>query len=64
MKKPSRFLEISGILKALGITLQKRLATNEFRVNFSNGGEVTACYEESLEHAYETGLAMSKEEKF
>jgi hypothetical protein len=48
-------------LRALGITLRSMPEYGEYRVNFANGNEATACYETDLQAAVDTGIAMSKE---
>jgi hypothetical protein len=48
-------------LKPLGVTITRRVATGEYRVNFVGGVEPTAYYATDLKDAVETGEAMSKE---
>lgn len=45
-------------LASWGITLRK--VENEYRVNFKNGIEATACYETDIEAAIGTGIAMAQ----
>ena len=63
MKQPSEFLKGSILLRHLGLTLTYKACYQEFRVNFINGGEATACYTDDLQDAIGTGIAMSKEGK-
>jgi hypothetical protein len=46
-------------LRAIGITINKT-RHGEYRVNFTNGYEATASYQDDLESAVATGIAMSK----
>ena len=54
---PLTFVTVAAELRALGITLESR--PGEYRVNFQNGSESTACYTEDLEDALTAGHAMA-----
>ena len=54
---PLRLDMVAAELRALGITLESR--PGEYRVNFRNGKEDTACYTEDLQEALVTGRAMA-----
>lgn len=50
-------------LKPLGITLTRRAATDEYRVNLVGGNEETAYYTDDLKDAVETGEVMARHNK-
>ena len=54
---PLRVDTVAAELRALGITLESR--PGEYRVNFRNGKEDTACYTEDLKEALAAGRAMA-----
>lgn len=54
---PLRLDAVAAELRAIGITLESR--PGEYRVNFRNGKEDTACYTEGLQEALAAGRAMA-----
>jgi hypothetical protein len=54
---PLTFAAVAAELRALGITLESR--PGEYRVNFHNGKEDTACYTDDLQKALAIGQAMA-----
>lgn len=53
----SRFQEVKDKLRVVyKVTITKR--DGEYRVNFINGKEATACYTNDLEDAFGTGVEM------
>lgn len=54
-----RFLDAKNQLKGIGITINRKASTGEFRVNFVNGTEATAYYTNDLQDAIDTGIAMA-----
>ena len=52
--------QAKAILRPLGVTLNSRPDSGEYRVNFVGGGEATACYETDLDGAVSTGKAMAE----
>ncbi len=55
------YTSVRAALNARGLTITKKSATDEFRVNYKGGSEGTAYYTNDLEDAYHTGLAMNAE---
>ena len=54
---PLRLDAVAAELRAIGITLESH--PGEYRVNFRNGKEDTACYTEDLQEALAAGRAMA-----
>lgn len=54
-----RFPFVKTELRALGITITRKPATGEYRVNFRDGLEATAYYTQDLEDALNTGRTMA-----
>jgi hypothetical protein len=54
---PLRLDTVAAELRAIGITLESR--PGEYRVNFRNGKEDTACYAEDLQEALAAGRVMA-----
>ncbi len=50
--------EATNLLRSFGMTLKH--SNREYRVNFKNGTEATACYETDLESAIDTARAMAR----
>lgn len=50
--------EATKLLRSFGMTLKH--VNREYRVNFRNGTEDTACYETDLESAIDTARAMAR----
>jgi len=62
MKQDTRtFIETKAELNALGITLTRKVATNEYIVNYAHGSEATRYYTDDLTDALATGIAMARQ---
>ena len=51
--------EAKSIARHLGLTLRK-VRSGEYRVNFRDGNETTACYTDNLEDAVNTAVEMAR----
>jgi hypothetical protein len=50
--------EAKSIARHLGLTLRK-MRSDDYRVNFRDGNETTACYTDNLEDAVNTAVEMA-----
>jgi len=63
MKTTLQRLTIAGVkaqLKPLGVTMNSKPETGEYRVNLAGGTEATAYYATELDDALATGLYMAQ----
>lgn len=51
------------MLLGQGVTINRKRATDEYRVNYAGGGESTAYYTNDLDDAVGTGFLMAAELK-
>src|SRR5262245_49613857 len=51
--------EAKSIARHLGLTLRK-VRSGDYRVNFRDGNETTACYTDNLEDAINTAVEMAR----
>src|SRR5215471_6262621 len=51
--------EAKSIARHLGLTL-RRVRSGDYRVNFRDGNETTACYTDNLEDAVNTAVEMAR----
>ena len=65
MSNPNRKLTLKWVkttLKRYDVTITRRIATREYRVNLLNGSEDTAYYATDLLDAVYTGVAMASQQ--
>jgi hypothetical protein len=55
------FAQLRAALAAHGIAVSYDSRTEEYRVNFRDGLELTAYYTDHKQDAHDTGLAMAKQ---
>ena len=59
IQKPMTLQEAKSIARHLGLTLRK-VRSGDYRVNFRDGDESTACYAVDLEDAVSAAVAMAR----
>ena len=59
IQKPITLQEAKSIARHLGLTL-RMVRSGEYRVNFRDGNENTACYTDNLEDAVNTAIEMAR----
>ena len=63
MQKPMTLQEAKSIARHLGLTLRK-VRSGDYRVNFRDGDESTACYTYNLEDAVNTAVEMARKRDY
>jgi len=59
IQKPLTLQEAKSIARHLGLTLRK-VRSGQYRVNFRDGDESTACYAVDLKDAVNAAVAMAR----
>lgn len=60
MSRTQKLAEIKRKLKGLGVTINYQREWEQYRINEWNGTEDTATYENDIESAIDTALAIAK----